>query len=266
MEEINMNLWIAALHDVELTSARQFLKQRCSRMFSQRIENQRLSIELYDPDKVICELKHGLPRLLPILDTAAKSLVQGRCAIDMLAGPSEVLAIADESADPDTLAADMLAQAEHDTDARPILVTTDRSLADAVNARMAARLADLPTAATAAEACKKGFIVLCPDMDSAIAVSDAIAPEHLEIQTRDAQAVADRCLNYGGLFIGTRAAEVLGDYGAGPNHVLPTGGTAKYTGGLSVFNFVRIRTWMRIDDAAASQQVLLQCLVSCFVL
>ncbi|KAG5176527.1 histidinol dehydrogenase [Tribonema minus] len=187
--------------------------------------------------------------------TAAKSLVQGRCAIDMLAGPSEVLAIADGSADADVLAADMLAQAEHDTDARPILVTPDAALAHRVNARIAARLAELPTRDTAAEACKKGFIVVCPDMDSAIAVSDSIAPEHLEIQTENAQEVADKCLDYGGLFIGSRAAEVLGDYGAGPNHVLPTGGTGKYTGGLSVFNFVRIRTWMRIDAVGDAQQV-----------
>ncbi|CAM9469633.1 unnamed protein product, partial [Choristocarpus tenellus] len=93
------------------------------------------------------------------------------------------------------------------------------------------------------------------DEDDAVAVSDIVAPEHLEVQTRDSQAVADRCLNYGGLFIGGGAAEVLGDYGAGPNHVLPTGGTARYTGGLSVLNFLRVRTWMRIDDKDASQDL-----------
>jgi histidinol dehydrogenase len=82
-----------------------------------------------------------------------------------------------------------------------------------------------------------------------------VAPEHLEVMTADAAGVAKRCQHYGGLFVGAVAAEVLGDYGCGPNHVLPTGGTARFSGGLSVFNFLRVRTWMRIDDARASQQV-----------
>merc|ERR1719384_562716 len=90
-------------------------------------------------------------------------------------------------------------------------------------------------------------------MEQCVAISDAIAPEHLEIQTKDSEAVAKSCKNYGGLFVGEHAAEVLGDYGAGPNHTLPTGGTGRYTGGLSVFNFLRIRTWMRVDDANESQ-------------
>merc|ERR1719157_174689 len=86
-----------------------------------------------------------------------------------------------------------------------------------------------------------------------VRISDAIAPEHLEIQTKNAMEVGMKCTNYGGLFVGERAAEVLGDYGAGPNHTLPTGGTGRYTGGLSVFNFLRIRTWMRVDDEKKSQ-------------
>ena len=90
-------------------------------------------------------------------------------------------------------------------------------------------------------------------MESCISISDVLAPEHLEVITENHQEVASRVTNYGGLFVGGRAAEVFGDYGAGPNHVLPTGGTAKYTGGLSVHTFLRIRTWMRIDDAEASQ-------------
>merc|ERR1712070_897580 len=88
----------------------------------------------------------------------------------------------------------------------------------------------------------------------AIAMSDKLAPEHLEIQTENAQADADKCNHYGGLFVGKFAAEVLGDYGAGPNHVLPTGGTARFSGGLSVFSFLRIRTWMRIDDVEGAKQ------------
>lgn len=185
--------------------------------------------------------------------TAAKSLVYGKCAIDMLAGPSECLVIADDSADADTIAADLLAQAEHDTAAVPILVTTSQTLIAKVNDSITKQLDVLPTGETARVSVQNGFAVLCPDMTSCITVSDMLAPEHLEVITSNAQQVADQVKNYGGMFIGARAAEVFGDYGAGPNHVLPTGGTAKYTGGLSVHTFLRIRTWMRIDDAEASQ-------------
>ncbi|KAF0684109.1 Aste57867_23896 [Aphanomyces stellatus] len=187
--------------------------------------------------------------------TAAKSLVYGKCAIDMLAGPSECLVVADAAAVPHaaTIAADLLAQAEHDTAAVPILVTDSAALLDAVNAAIVAQLATLSTAATATVSVSKGFAVLCPSLASCVDVANILAAEHVEIFCADAQAVANRIEHYGGLFIGARAAEVLGDYGVGPNHVLPTGGTARYTGGLSVHTFLRIRTWMRIDDGAASQ-------------
>merc|ERR1719343_109827 len=112
-----------------------------------------------------------------------------------------------------------------------------------------------PNRSTALEALKHSFAVLCESIDQCVSISVDIAPEHLEIQTNDSQAVALQCANYGGLFVGTNAAEVLGDYGAGPNHTLPTGGTGRYTGGLSVFNFLRIRTWMRIDDQKESQDL-----------
>ena len=187
--------------------------------------------------------------------TAAKSLVQGRCSIDMLAGPSEVLVICDETAEVKTIAADLLAQAEHDDDARPILVTTSRATAEAIIAEVDAQLAVLPTGETAAVAVSKGFCVVVDTLEEAVRISDSIGPEHLEIQTADSQAIADTCTNFGGLFVGRSAAEVLGDYGAGPNHVLPTGGTSRYTGGLSVFNFLRIRTWMRIDTPSESQEL-----------
>lgn len=186
--------------------------------------------------------------------TAAKSIVSGVCGIDMLAGPSEVLVIADATADPAVVAADLLAQAEHDVQARPILVTPDASVIASVNACLKEQLAVLPTRDVAKPAVLEGFAVLTADMDAAIAVADRVAPEHLEIQTANAQAVANACKSYGGLFIGKMAAEVLGDYGAGPNHVLPTSCTAKYTGGLSVHTFLRLRTWMRIDDEAAAQE------------
>lgn len=187
--------------------------------------------------------------------TAAKSLVSGICAIDMLAGPSEVLVIADATCNPDVVAADLLAQAEHDTEARPILVCTSLDIANSVNSFVRTRLASLPTAAVAFKAVEKGFICVVPDVATAIGVSDIIAPEHLEIQTADAVAVAKRCGHYGAVFIGGLSAEVLGDYGAGPNHVLPTSGTARYTGGLSVFTFLRIRTWMHLTDKSDAQQL-----------
>eukprot|EP00802_Teleaulax_amphioxeia_P012643 Tamp_12686.p1 GENE.Tamp_12686~~Tamp_12686.p1 ORF type:complete len:516 (+),score=105.17 Tamp_12686:27-1550(+) len=189
--------------------------------------------------------------------TAAKSIVQGKCAIDMLAGPSEVLVIADDSADAATVAADMLAQAEHDVEARPILICTHAPLIKAVDAEVKKQLDALPApnCETARAAVKKGFAVLVDDVEAAIKVSDSIAPEHLEIMTKDAMEVAMKCNHYGGLFVGRYAAEVLGDYGCGPNHVLPTAGTAKYTGGLSVHTFLRIRTWMRVDNAEHNQQV-----------
>lgn len=186
--------------------------------------------------------------------TAAKSIVNGICGIDMLAGPSEVLVIADAEADPEVIAADLLAQAEHDVEARPILVTPDPAVVKNVNEALRRQLAVLPTRDVAIPAVKKGFAVLTKDMAEAVAVSNRIAPEHLEVQTKDANELSKSLTSYGGLFIGAWAAEVLGDYGAGPNHVLPTSCTAKYTGGLSVHTFLRKTTWMRIDDQAAAQQ------------
>ncbi len=136
--------------------------------------------------------------------TAAKSVVQGKCAIDMLAGPSEVLVIADDSADAATIAADMLAQAEHDVEARPILICTHAPLIKAVDAEVKKQLDALPSpnCETARAAVKKGFAVLVDDLEAAIQVSDSIAPEHLEIMTKDAMEVGMKCNHYGGLFIG----------------------------------------------------------------
>ena len=192
--------------------------------------------------------------------TAAKSLVSGVCNIDMLAGPSEVLVIADKTCNPDIVAADLLAQAEHDTEARPILVCTEESIATNVNECLKSRLSKLSTADVAEKAVTNGFACVCPNVESAIAVSDSIGPEHLEIHTEDALGVGRRCTNYGGLFCGQISAEVLGDYGVGPNHVLPTCGTSRYTGGLSVFTFLRIRTWMNITDKNKAQDVIQDCI------
>ena len=187
--------------------------------------------------------------------TAAKSLVNGKCGIDMLAGPSEVLVICDETANAKVVAADLIAQAEHDVVARAILLSTSSDMIDEVDGQVAVQIEALPepNRSTALEALKQSFAVKCESIEQCVSISDDIAPEHLEIQTKNPKEVAQSCSNYGGLFVGEHAAEVLGDYGAGPNHTLPTGGTGRYTGGLSVFNFLRIRTWMRVDDSDKSQ-------------
>jgi len=187
---------------------------------------------------------------------AAKQLVAGVVAIDMRAGPSELTVFADDTADPATVAADLLAQAEHDPDAVPVLVTLDPALPDRVETELTRQLGDLPSAAVARAALANGGVIVAATLDDAIAACDAIAPEHLRLELRNADAVAPRLAHYGALFVGAGAAEVLGDYGAGPNHVLPTGGTARSTGGLSVYTFLRVRTWLRIDDRAAARPLI----------
>jgi len=184
---------------------------------------------------------------------AAKRLVAGGVATDMLAGPSELIVFADSSADPAAVAADLLAQAEHDPDALPVLVTTDAALVKQVERELAGRLEDLPTAGVARAALAHGGAIVVSSVDEGIAACDALAPEHLQLALRDADAVAPRLAHYGALFVGAESAEVLGDYGAGPNHVLPTGGTARSGGGLSVYTFLRVRTWLRITDYAAAR-------------
>lgn len=156
--------------------------------------------------------------------TAAKSLVSGHCGIDMLAGPSEVLVICDDTADVSIVAADLIAQAEHDVVARPILITTEQAMCDKITKECERQLELMPepNKSTATEAFSGGYAVVCASIDECIQISDHIAPEHLEIQTRESEAVARKCAHYGGLFIGRDAAETLGDYGAGPNHTLPT--------------------------------------------
>lgn len=188
--------------------------------------------------------------------TAAKHLVSRRVGIDMLAGPSELLVIADDSADPALIAADLLAQAEHDADAGPMLVTTDARLVERVEDALERGLTNLPTATIARAALRNGFAVIAASIDDAIRLSDRIAPEHLEVMTRDAASVSHRLSQYGALFIGSRSAEVLGDYGAGPNHVLPTGGSARSASGLWVGTFLHARTWMEASADSAAAQLL----------
>lgn len=185
--------------------------------------------------------------------TAAKHLVSGIVGIDMLAGPSELVILADDAADPATVAADLLAQAEHDADAVPILVTPSNALSTAVREQLSRQLATLPTRASAAAALCNGFAALTSDLDEAVDICNRLAPEHLQIMTAPdvATSLVLRLRHAGALFIGSRAAEVFGDYGAGPNHVLPTGGTARFSAGLSIFTFMRVRTWLRIDGDGA---------------
>lgn len=179
--------------------------------------------------------------------TAAKHLVQEQVAIDMLAGPSELLVLADHSADPDLVACDLLAQAEHDPDAWPVLITTDAQLGERVRGCLRERLASLATRDIAVQALAKGGFVLASSLCEMIGLSNAIAAEHVELLVQDAPALVSQLTRFGALFIGSASAEVMGDYGAGPNHVLPTGGSAGLRGGLSVMDFMSMRTWMQLD-------------------
>jgi phosphoribosyl-ATP pyrophosphohydrolase/phosphoribosyl-AMP cyclohydrolase/histidinol dehydrogenase len=189
--------------------------------------------------------------------TAAKHLVSGTVGIDTLAGPSELVVFADANADPQLIAADLLAQAEHDTDAIPLLITTDATLPVRVNEELRRQIADLPTSQVAGVALINGGVICVSSVEEGVAACEAIAPEHLELHLTAATlaTVTPRLHNYGTMFVGSMAGEVLGDYGAGPNHVLPTGGAARRTGGLSVLAFLRLRTWLRIDDAGPAREL-----------
>jgi histidinol dehydrogenase len=184
--------------------------------------------------------------------TEAKRLVSGDVAIDMLAGPSELVVVADASADPAEVAADLLAQAEHDTDACVVLVTTDANVVSAVRDECERQLATLPTAETARTSLERGAAILCATDDEVVAVCDAIAPEHLQLSVRDSAELAPRLKNAGALFVGSRSAQVFGDYGIGGNHVLPTGRGARFTGGLSALTFLRVRSWLSLDDPSVA--------------
>jgi histidinol dehydrogenase len=180
--------------------------------------------------------------------TAAKRHLFGEVGIDGLAGPSEILVIADSLADPARVAADLLAQAEHDVDAVPTLVTTSEDLVERVEKELAAQLVDLTTAEVARSALANGTCVLVESLARAADISNAFAPEHLALHVDDPRALALQLRSYGSIFIGSSAAEAFADYGAGPNHVLPTGGGARYQAGLSVFTFLKPATWLAIDD------------------
>lgn len=179
----------------------------------------------------------------------AKRQVFGKVGIDALAGPSEIYVVADESADPRILAADLLAQAEHDVHTRVGMATTSTHIAHETLAEIERQLRNLPTAATAGEAWKRqGEIVICRDEAQLIAWADYIATEHLQVHTRDPHATASKIRNYGSLFIGQNASVVFSDKCCGTNHTLPTMAAARYTGGLWVGAYVKICTHQWIDD------------------
>ncbi|GAB2548730.1 histidinol dehydrogenase [Gracilibacillus alcaliphilus] len=185
---------------------------------------------------------------------AAKKLVYGDVGIDMIAGPSEVAIIADQTANPKYVAADLIAQAEHDTNARAFLITTSQELADRVEQALIEQIASLPRQDIAETSLKeKGAAVVVESLDEAFALSNQIAPEHLEIQVNNPLSYLSKVRHAGSVFLGDYTPEALGDYFAGPNHVLPTSGTAKFSSGLSVDDFVKKTTYIYYTKAALKQ-------------
>ena len=181
--------------------------------------------------------------------TEAKRQVSGTVGIDLLAGPSEVLVVADETAKASFVAADLLAQAEHDVDTRVILVTTSRELADQVLNELEEQLQTLPTAKVARSAWeRRGQLIVTDTLEEAIEITNDLAPEHLHVQIQNARAHTNEFRNYGSLFLGENASVVYADKVCGTNHILPTLGAAKYTGGVWVGTFLKVVTHQWIDQ------------------
>jgi len=182
--------------------------------------------------------------------TAAKRRVYGTVGIDSLAGPSEIVVVADGANDPAWIAADLLSQAEHDPDAQSVLITDDAAFADAVAAEVARQLAVLPTRETAAAAWRDHGAVIVAPLARAPTLVDAMAPEHVEFAVADPEALAAQVRHAGAIFLGRHAPEALGDYVAVPNHVLPTSGAARFSSGLSTLDFLKRTSITRCDAAA----------------
>jgi histidinol dehydrogenase len=184
----------------------------------------------------------------------AKRQVFGRVGIDAVAGPSEVVVLADAANDPRGVAVDLLAQAEHDEAAQAILITDDVAFADRVAGCVVQELATLPRAAIAGASWQAhGAIIVVGDWDEAIGLVNRLAPEHLQLMLRDPGIVFDRIRHAGAVFLGAFCPEAIGDYIAGPNHVLPTGRTARFASGLSVFDFLKRTTWVAADAASLAR-------------
>ena len=207
--------------------------------------------------QAIAALAYGTESIAPVAKivgpgnayvAAAKRQVFGQVGIDMVAGPSEVVVIADADNDPAWIAADLLAQAEHDTAAQAILITDDRAFARAVEQAVEAELAVLPRAATARASWRDfGAVILVDRLDEAPSLADRLAPEHLEIATGDPDTLAGRIHDAGAIFIGRYTPEVIGDYVAGSNHVLPTARSARFASGLGVLDFMKRTSTLKLD-------------------
>ena len=183
--------------------------------------------------------------------TAAKRIVSGDVRIDMLAGPSELVVLADSSSNPEWIAADLIAQAEHDPDALPILISTDAGVIERVEGFLGSQLQSLSTSEIARTALSRGGALQASSRQELAAWCNELVPEHVQICTTDPQDIADSLTDYGALFIGNESAEVFGDYGIGPNHTLPTHGAGRRSGGLSVFDFVKVQTWLQMEGGTA---------------
>jgi histidinol dehydrogenase len=181
--------------------------------------------------------------------SAAKKLVYGTVGIDFIAGPTELLVIADESANPVFIAADLIGQAEHDIHALPILITTSQDLANRVIQEIKQQFFHLKTADVARQSLNNnGTIIIVDTLDEAFEIANKKAPEHLELQVNHPEMYINRLWNYGSFFLGSYSAEVLGDYSSGLNHTLPTNTCARYTGGLSVKDFLKFQTTLRVSE------------------
>ncbi|AWN40962.1 histidinol dehydrogenase [Methylobacterium durans] len=210
--------------------------------------------------QAVAALAHGTETIAPVAKivgpgnawvAAAKRRVFGQVGIDMIAGPSEVLILADGHANPDWIAADLLAQAEHDTAAQAILITDSADLAEAAEAAVERALATLPRAEIARASWRDyGAIIRVRNFDEAVPLVDRLAPEHLEIETADAEALAAKVRNAGAIFLGSHTPEAIGDYVGGPNHVLPTARSARFSSGLGVLDFMKRTTILRCDPHA----------------
>jgi histidinol dehydrogenase len=210
--------------------------------------------------QAIAALAYGTERIRPVdvitgpgnaWVAEAKRQLYGVVGIDMVAGPSEILVIADAANDPQWIAADLLSQAEHDEAAQSILITDDAAFADAVVAHIASEIALLPKAAIAqASWDRHGTVIVVDTLDQAPALADRIAAEHVEIATADPQALFAQIRHAGSVFMGRMTPEAIGDYVAGPNHVLPTGRRARFSSGLSVLDFMKRTSFIALDDAA----------------
>ncbi len=183
--------------------------------------------------------------------TEAKRQCYGNVGIDFVAGPSEVLIIADETANADYIAADVLAQCEHDYSARGVLITTDKKLGEVVSKKVDEILKDLPTRDIAVSSWRNnGEIIYVDTLDEAVKLSNKYAPEHLEISLKNEDEIIDKLINYGSLFVGSLSAEVFGDYVSGTNHTLPTLRASRYTGGVWVGTFIKTCTTQRLSQKA----------------